>query len=222
MDPISEYYDVCFGLKKSKAACDAFASLSLANATCADCIMTLDTDAAYGPLIRRGGFVQANVAGCIELTDSTALVCAKSVAALSECELAACEANCPVSDGPSFDAYTSCAQQSDATGCKAYVGTPGCADAGGASACLGTSFEQFYFMAVPLFCAAGPDAAIGLGGADAGASDSTQSSGSGYDASAPVDAAADGFAPAADAARASPGVDASIPPTNGDAAGGPG
>jgi hypothetical protein len=201
-DPIQQYYDACFGPQKSKVACDAFAALSPSNTRCQGCILTLETASMYGPLIRHGGFVQANVAGCIELTDSTALACAKSMEALSDCEIAACEANCPVSDANSFSAYASCARQADDNGCKLYASTPSCADAGAKSACLAASFEQFYFMAVPLFCGSGPDAAIGLraeGGADVdrGADvlslvDSTANSGT--DASIPgraADAAAD-------------------------------
>jgi hypothetical protein len=113
------------------------------------------------------------VAGCIELSDPGALSCAKSVQALSECELAACAANCPVSDPASLDAYDLCAAHADHTGCATYYSvaascTSAVAEAGtyAAPSCLETDFRRFYDYVVPLFCGA-PPADAGL--ADTGA-----------------------------------------------------
>lgn len=144
---------------------------SVTYAACFACILTSDDAAHYGPLLTDStGWVRPNVAGCIELSDQSTegLACAKGVQVLASCELAACEANCPVTGyGPSSTAaYVACAQQADATGCEPFVSAAACAepdsgaipaDAGDSiAACLQTSFEAFYRYAVPLFCGAPP------------------------------------------------------------------
>ncbi len=153
------------------------AQFSQAFPSCAGCILTPDTADHYGPLIDHGGFVTANQAGCVELTDPGALSCAKSVQGVSECELASCEANCPVSDAPSLSGYESCAMQADDAGCTTLESAAACrgplADAGpGAAGCFVTDFTQFYRMVVPLFCGQPPRSPPPMG----------------YDASAPAEA----------------------------------
>jgi hypothetical protein len=141
--------------------------------------VTAATAPAYGPLILADGFVQENIAGCLELKNASDLPCAQAQQALSDCELYACSVNCPVSDQPSLDAYHRCAAQADATGCQAYSAAAQClgaetVDGSAESACVASSFEAFYQAIVPLFCGqvaadAGPvaDTAIADGGAPA-------------------------------------------------------
>ena len=63
-----------------------------------------------GPILDYGEFVGGNVAGCIEVTTPERPHRArKSVQALTDCELAACQANCPVSDSTSLTAREQCA-----------------------------------------------------------------------------------------------------------------
>jgi hypothetical protein len=160
VDPIQVYYDDCFGPTGSRAACDAFGQISPANAACMACIVTAGTAAAYGPLVLTDGFVQTNVAGCLELEAPLDLACAQAQQALSDCELAACSANCPVVDQASLVVYEKCAEQADATGCQAYYAAAAClraqadagVDGGPESVCLAPSFEAFYQAVVPLFC----------------------------------------------------------------------
>jgi hypothetical protein len=156
-DPIQAFYEKCLGSSATNSRCAEFATN---NAACAACVLTPDTAVHYGPLIDHGGFVTANVAGCIELTFPSALSCAKSVQALSECELASCEANCPVADVVSLGGYNSCAVQADGAGCATFATqadscTAPLADAGAVTIpCFASDFHAFYFGVVPLFCGA--------------------------------------------------------------------
>jgi hypothetical protein len=156
-DPIQVFYDDCFGSGMTKAACDGFA---VSNPACQACIESAATATAYGPLVLANGFVEANVAGCIEVEAPSDFACAQAQQALSDCELAACAANCPVVDQASLVAYEQCAAEADQGGCLAYDTASLClqneVEAGASSApealCLSTTFEAFYAAIVPVFC----------------------------------------------------------------------
>jgi hypothetical protein len=156
-DPIQAYYEDCFGSGMTKAACDGFAA---SNPTCQACIESAATATAYGPLVLANGFVEANVAGCIEVEAPSEFACAQAQQALSDCELAACAANCPVVDQSSLLAYEECAAEADQGGCLAYDTASLClqeeVEAGASSApealCLSTTFQAFYAAIVPIFC----------------------------------------------------------------------
>jgi hypothetical protein len=175
-DPIQLFHDKCLG-GASASLCDEFKQDYPA---CAACILTPDTADHYGPLIQHGGFVTGNVAGCLELTDPGALSCAKSVQALDQCELASCEANCPVTDSNTFGAYNQCAAQAAGNGCGVYDAaattcTDPLADAGPEGICLVADFTTFYYSVVPLFCGPPPqqglEAGVDASAPEAGASD---------------------------------------------------
>jgi hypothetical protein len=182
-----EFYAACLGSEKSPDDCTAFKQIP-ANAACAACILTPYTADQLGPILSFGEFVGQNVAGCIEIADPSHPSCPKAVQALSDCEIAACQANCPVSDPTSLVARQQCAVQADATGCASFfLMASACqaaeADAGLASPCLNSGFLEFYDAVVPLFCGqpmdntdaggdAGPsDASSGLPASDSGQSD---------------------------------------------------
>jgi hypothetical protein len=163
-DPISEFYDQCLGPSRSSDLCNQFRQ---ANAACVACILTPETAARYGPILDQGGFVTANVAGCLELAgdqqqqpDASELPCAKAVQALAGCELDACDANCPVDDPTSLTEYDQCAASAAAAGCQSYETAAACADAEGEASAFGAAclsdFQNFYNVVVPLFC--GPSA----------------------------------------------------------------
>jgi hypothetical protein len=157
---ITGFYDACLGPHASAAACALFEADPVAG-RCASCILTPDAASHYGPLIDHGTFITTNVAGCIELTDPQGLVCARSLQALAACELAACEANCPVLDAATRASYDACAAQADQNGCQTYTGlATACVnaenDAGLVADCLIPVFADFYTAVVPLFCGA-PD-----------------------------------------------------------------
>jgi hypothetical protein len=168
--------------------------------------VTPETADHYGPVIDHMGFVTANVAGCIELTDyPSGLACAKSVQAANGCELAACEANCPVHDMASRAGYDACAKQAAQVGCQYYdaMATRYCnaeRDAGQAAICLFPMFQEFYNAVVPLFCGPPPVRA------DAGLSLDAGGDASGWDV------ATDGSQPSADGSGdALPGAEADAP-----------
>jgi hypothetical protein len=155
-DRIQQFYDACLG---SGATSDACMSFRTYHPACANCIVTPDSAEHYGPLIDHHGFLAMNVAGCLELAVPGALSCAKSVQALSGCDLAACEANCRVSDVKSLADYDTCTSVADGAGCSAFAAAAACAaalsDAGSTeSSCLDTDFGRFYHEVVPLFCGA--------------------------------------------------------------------
>jgi hypothetical protein len=159
-DQIGQYFDACFGASSSPARCAMFTQASI-NASCSSCIVTSASATAYGPLVSTGTLVQSNVAGCIELTEPSLLSCAKGVQAQAACEAAACAANCPVnaSEPSTLAAYNACATAAAANVC-AYSAAS-ClavsdAEAGAYTACLASSFADFYDYAVPIFC--GPNA----------------------------------------------------------------
>jgi hypothetical protein len=157
MAEIREFYDNCLGPNIDASVCHALSQPDAADAACVACILTPDTADHYGPLIDHGTFITANVAGCIEVTDSSGLSCAKSEAALAGCELSACEAPCPVVDMATRAAYDACATEADNSGCQAYATMAACTGDGGpseagASMCSFPTFEAFYMYAVPLFC----------------------------------------------------------------------
>ena len=212
-----QFYGACLGPNKAQVDCDSFTESS---ATCAGCLLTPSTATLYGPLISFGGFVLPNVAGCLELVglhpsveagvDSQALACAKSLQALEECELTACEANCPVPSGGTLDLYDACAREADKAGCQSYALAASCADAyrsadaassgdGGAltpTACF-LPFQAFYDAVAPFFC--GPPApsstasdsgtAVDAGAGEGGAPPATDAAAS--DAALPRDAGTD-------------------------------
>jgi hypothetical protein len=93
---------------------------------------------------------------------------------LSDCENAACQANCPVTDPSSLIARQDCASEADQSGCVQRSGimascpTTGM-DAGLAEACANSGFKAFYDAVVPLFCgqpSVDAAAAVDAGGAE--------------------------------------------------------
>ena len=166
-DPIALFYTECLGPDATSDHCNLFRQT---NSACVACILTPEKAAKYGPILDHGGFVTANVAGCLELAgdqqpDASELGCAKSVEALAGCELAACEANCAVHDAASLTAYDACASSAEASGCQPYATAALCAESeleasALGAACLG-DFQTFYQAVVPYFC--GPPSAVDAG-----------------------------------------------------------
>jgi hypothetical protein len=159
-DPIASFYQACLGPDATVDGCNAFTQM---NEACVACILTPETAAKYGPILDHGGFVTANVAGCLELAgdeqaDASELSCAKTVQALAGCELAACEANCAVHDAATLTEYDACAATVEAAGCQMYATAAACADSESEASALGAAclsdFETFYQFVAPYFCGA--------------------------------------------------------------------
>jgi hypothetical protein len=159
--------------QQSPASCAPFGTnATTANKNCVTCILTQDTAAAYGPIVVHKGTIEMNVPGCLAVAtnDPQGTGCAGKYQAASECRLASCAANCPVTDDASFQAEQSCEQAAAAGTCKSFEDAAACADglveAGGApAACLsGQSFDDLYNAIVPIFCG-------GAAAADGGSND---------------------------------------------------
>lgn len=153
---ISTLYEACFSPSANVSTCTAFQQKSKESAACYSCVLTPSTASSYGPIINYTEFIAANVAGCIELVSQGVLACAKPAQALSECELAACEANCPVRDASSLTAFQGCTTQAKSGGCQAYDAAAACftseLEAGSLSVCDPSEFRTFFDLVVPLFC----------------------------------------------------------------------
>jgi hypothetical protein len=182
-----DFYEKCLGPNKASGDCNSYKA-SPENAACAACVLTPYTASQLGPILDFGEFVGGNVAGCIEITTPSDPSCPKAVQALTDCEIAACQANCPVSDATSLEARDACAKDADQLGCQSFFQmAKTCrsaeADAGLAGACMNAGFKDFYDNVVPLFCGQRPvDAGVAL---DAAASDAAAGL---ADAAAPVTA----------------------------------
>jgi hypothetical protein len=164
---INDYYNACLGSMASQESCDEDwgAGEDAAHATCQSCILTSSTASMWGPLVDygtgadggAGGTVSVNVAGCVEILDPSQLSCAMSVQEADECQHAACDPGCPVSDATSFADWQACI---GATGgqseCGAYLQSAACVngeDAGPAAACVtGKTFEDVFFSIATVFC----------------------------------------------------------------------
>ncbi|MEO6420416.1 MAG: hypothetical protein ABIP39_13450, partial [Polyangiaceae bacterium] len=138
---IQAFVDCLSGMPDA-ATCKTFGA-DVANKTCIQCAATPSTAAAYGPLIEGTVTIQVNVPGCIANAtgDVSATGCGAKTLGLSQCEEAACEANCPVSSsdtGAEFQALLACQTKSDTSSCKTFAADAACADAltadGGAAA----------------------------------------------------------------------------------------
>jgi hypothetical protein len=157
------------------ATCKPFL-LDAANKPCLQCAATPATAATYGPLVDGNVGTYVNVAGCVAQASGevSATGCGAETLALSQCEQAACEANCPVSassTGAEVMELLACERKSDATSCKAFATDAACADAltadgGAASICAQTStrFADNAKAMVKLFCGGRPITDAGDGG----------------------------------------------------------
>lgn len=206
-DQLAAFYAACLATgpgTASPAACQAFEQASPANAACASCLLTPESATMYGPLINHGSFITENVGGCVELTDPGAgLGCAKAQQALAGCQLAACQASCPVSDPTTRDALVACESTAASAGCQMFATQAGCAaalgEAGVSTACQATTVHDFFLAVAPIFCGPPPSLEGGLrtdaaaGGDAAGEGPETGSEGG--TEGGPADGEAEGAAP---------------------------
>jgi hypothetical protein len=152
---ITQIYTDCVGNNSSEMACDQDQN-NLPQ--CFACIFSPDTAASWGPIIeQQNGLLRANIFGCIALLEPCNLACAKASETQYECELTACEANCPVSGQSSETAYETCLQTADSCGCQPFYDPGQCvASITGshpAAQCVNQSnFQAFYDFIAPLFC----------------------------------------------------------------------
>lgn len=138
------------------------ATVKQANLGCATCLITDESAATYGPIVTNNAGVSLNIAGCVAAVTSTgASGCGGKVQAATQCEEAACDAVCPITDATSSSAYDQCHSDAQAGGCAAYDAATSCldtelADDGGAAACnpvvTNGTFDEYATAYGKLFC----------------------------------------------------------------------
>jgi hypothetical protein len=160
---LQDFYTSCLGPMQSATACGLNwgAGEDVAHSVCQACIITPSSGMTLGPLINYGngsgsGTVSVNVAGCVELLDPSKESCAASVQLADECQHAACDATCPVTDETAFLNWQACTNAASQTSCAADVTAAGCVnaeDAGPAATCLsGADFQSQFLAIAPVFC----------------------------------------------------------------------
>jgi hypothetical protein len=151
---VTDYFTACYGAGATTAGCTQYTQ---ANSTCTSCLSTPPTAVAWGAIIAYNGFSEVNVAGCFYWHGASA--CATQLQASTDCELAWCQANCPVTDQATLDALDACETQTanDPSQCQSYATQAQCAnDAGAASSiCVGTSFSDDYTRVATVLCVSG-------------------------------------------------------------------
>ena len=115
-----DFYASCLGPDKSSDKCTDYKQTP-ENAACAACVLTPYTAPELGPILDFGEFVGLNVAGCIEIAAPSDPSCPKAVQALSDCEIAACQVNCPVNSPMSLEDRQKCALEADEAGCATFL-----------------------------------------------------------------------------------------------------
>jgi hypothetical protein len=192
---LTAFYQDCVVSGATSTSCSNWGSNGdFVHQRCAACLATPSSEANWGPIIvYPDGVLDLNLAGCIQQLDPTAAACATTMQASYDCEHAACDVPCPVTDRNSYTQWQKCATAADQTVCKTYV-EGSCAaaefDGGAATGCfpwegVGASFGAYYDVLSALFC----------GSADAGAADGGAEGGDGG-----ADGAADGGEGGADGA----------------------
>ena len=169
---LNDYFASCLGPDASPETCNQGwgAGEDPAHATCQNCLVTAASSSVWGPLVDygtgadggAGGTVSVNVAGCVEILDPSQLTCVMSVQQADECQHAACDPVCPVSDSTSFASWQSCIGAAAAGECTGYLQSASCVngeDAGPAATCVtGQTFQDEFFAIAHVFCGGGaPD-----------------------------------------------------------------
>jgi hypothetical protein len=158
---ISSFYDACLTPPISATACNAFVQ---ANANCAPCLQSKDTDATGAAVVwhEQMQYWTVNVAGCIAQAtgDATATGCGASYAAAISCRQTSCNA-CWVAQGQSatFQQFSDCETLAGSTTCQTYAeAVPtkcGDLDKPPAGVCMpnsGATAQQAFMQVAPLFC----------------------------------------------------------------------
>jgi hypothetical protein len=151
---VNDYFTACFGTAGS-TSCQSYTT---ANASCASCLSTPPTASQWGALIAHTNWSEVNMSGCLYATGATS--CAAAVQASAQCQLAWCEANCPVTDQTTLSALDACESEvnNNPSECESYATRAQCADDAGTATtdCVGTSFQDTFTRIATILCVSGP------------------------------------------------------------------
>jgi hypothetical protein len=121
---LTDLVNACFS--DDMPACDSFVN-NPANTACNNCWSGPFTQAAWAPFLyvnNPGQSTYTNVAGCIALSDPSALMCAQQQEYAFECIIAACEAACPVpttgDPTDAINAFNNCIGEAECGVCTKY------------------------------------------------------------------------------------------------------
>jgi hypothetical protein len=121
---VTGFYVACIASYATQSGCDDWAAANASNNACAQCMVSNDYDATWGPIVVHENFTSTNQAGCAELLTQNPApsgTCAYAAAADDACQMAACESLCPVqSDGVGFTNLVACTANAVADGCKPW------------------------------------------------------------------------------------------------------
>lgn len=158
---IAAFYAACLTPPISAKACQSFVE---ANATCAPCLQSQDTDATGAAVVwhQQMAYWTVNVAGCIAdaTGDTSTTGCAASYAAAIACRQYSCNA-CWEAQGTTatFQEFSDCETLAGSTTCQTYAdAVPGkCGDLQKAPAdvCMPSSSataQDAFMQIAPLFC----------------------------------------------------------------------
>lgn len=158
---ISGFYAACLTPPISGTACTAFVQ---ANATCAPCLQSQDTDATSSAIVwhEQMKYWTVNVAGCIAqaMGDPSGSGCGAAYGDAIQCRQASCNA-CWVAQGTTatFQQFSDCETMAGSTTCQTYASAvpAKCGDLSKtpASVCMPSSSadaQQAFMQIAPLFC----------------------------------------------------------------------
>jgi hypothetical protein len=123
---ISTLITACYDVNADEQTCGAWQA-DPANASCLPCWVGPVTGATWSPIVtiaNPGKSSYLNFGGCVALADPTQLACGKSIQAAFECEMAACNANCPVpssGSNPAIEALNKCFDDAATGGCTTFA-----------------------------------------------------------------------------------------------------
>jgi hypothetical protein len=159
-ESIDQLYVDCLGDASSPDACAAYDDIAPGYPQCAGCLLSLEDASTYGAAVVRV-VPQINLAGCIQLSDTTdaGFACATAVQAVQACAEASCRASCAVTSDPaSVAAYIACTTAAAASAACSAWATPAqaCvnaeADGGHIPTCFGATAEQVFDDIGVFFC----------------------------------------------------------------------
>jgi hypothetical protein len=116
-EQIAAYYRACWdGTNPNRQSdCAAFKDADAGNTACLTCMESKSSDSAWGAIVIANNLGVPNIATCIAVADPSQLDCAHKVEGEVQCQWAACNSNCPVTDQASADAWNTCVDQATTT-----------------------------------------------------------------------------------------------------------
>jgi hypothetical protein len=112
---VTSFYYACAASSASQYSCESWESASASNSTCAACMISNDTDAAWGPIVNHSDYAFVNQVGCAQRLN--ALTCASAAWEDQSCQMAACDGIC---DDDGLSELNACEANATAGGCKSY------------------------------------------------------------------------------------------------------